>query len=94
MRKFTQKLKRFKKKYLKSVFKTGAMRLIIFYQKHISGHTCLYQPTCSEYTLQAINNRGLIIGILAGVWRILRCNPFSKGGYDPAPEKLKYKWVL
>ena len=71
------------------------MRLIVFYQRRLSRHTCLYTPTCSEYTLQAINNRGVILGILAGIWRILRCNPFSKGGYDPAPERLfKLKWVL
>ena len=54
----------------------------------------MYKPTCSEYTLQAINNRGVILGILAGLWRIIRCNPFSKGGYDPPPEKFKMKWVL
>lgn len=72
-----------------------AMRLIIFYQKHLSSHTCLYQPTCSEYMLQAINNRGFILGAAAGLWRILRCNPLSKGGYDPAPERLfVFKWVL
>ena len=71
------------------------MRLIVFYQKHLSHHTCLYEPTCSEYTLRAINNRGVILGICAGLWRILRCNPFSKGGYDPEPERLfKLKWVL
>lgn len=94
MRKFTQKLRAFKKKYLKPVFKMGAMRLIVFYQKHFSRHTCLYYPTCSEYTLQAINNRGVILGILAGMWRIIRCNPFSEGGYDPPPEKFRAKWVL
>lgn len=83
------------KKFFKPIFKMGAMRLIIFYQKHISSHTCLYTPTCSEYTLQAINNRGVVLGILAGLWRIIRCNPLSKGGYDPAPERLfKFKWIL
>lgn len=71
------------------------MRLIIFYQKRLSRHTCLYEPTCSEYTLRSINNLGVISGIIAGMWRILRCNPFSKGGYDPAPENyLKLKWVM
>lgn len=94
MRKFTGKLKSFKKKLFKPVFKAVAMRLIVFYQKHLSRHTCMYQPTCSEYTLQAINNRGVVLGILAGLWRIIRCNPFLKGGYDPPPEKFKRKWVL
>ena len=75
--------------------KIAVMRLIIFYQRHLSRHTCLYEPTCSEYTLRAVNNRGVILGLFFGIWRILRCNPFSKGGYDPEPERLiKFKWVL
>ncbi len=90
MRKFKKGLKK-----LKILFRAPAMRLIVFYQRHISDHTCLYTPTCSEYTLQAINNRGVILGVLAGIWRIIRCNPFSSGGYDPAPERLSgYKWIL
>ncbi len=71
------------------------MRILIFYQKHLSRHTCLYEPTCSEYMLRSINNIGVIRGILVGLWRLLRCNPLSKGGYDPAPElKHKYKWII
>ncbi|MBR2903144.1 MAG: membrane protein insertion efficiency factor YidD [Clostridia bacterium] len=61
------------------------MRAIILYQKTISKHTCMFRPTCSQYTLECINNQGVIVGILLGCWRILRCNPFTKGGYDPAP---------
>ena len=95
MRKVKKFFKLLRKKVFRPFLKAGAMRLIIFYQKHFSRHTCLYTPTCSEYTLQSINNRGLILGIFIGLWRILRCNPFSKGGYNPAPERLfKYKWVL
>lgn len=79
----------------KPYVKMLCMRLILFYQRHLSKHTCLYQPTCSQYTLECINNHGVILGILLGVWRILRCNPFSKGGYDPAPEKWYQKrWLL
>lgn len=79
----------------KPYIKMFCMRLIIFYQKHLSKHTCLYRPTCSQYTLECINNQGVLVGILLGVWRILRCNPFSKGGYDPAPENLfKKRWLL
>ena len=71
------------------------MRMILFYQKHLSKHTCLYRPTCSQYTLESINNRGVVLGILLGTWRILRCNPFSKGGIDPASENpFKKKWLL
>ena len=63
--------------------------LINFYQKHISSWLesknvkCKYYPTCSEYTKQAIEKYGAFKGCLKGFWRILRCNPFSKGGYDP-----------
>ncbi len=85
-------------RYLRKIFrpylKMLCMRLIIFYQKHISRHTCLYRPTCSQYTLECINNKGVIAGILLGAFRILRCNPFSKGGYDPAPENGHKKWVI
>ncbi|MGN0822483.1 MAG: membrane protein insertion efficiency factor YidD [Candidatus Gallimonas sp.] len=76
--------------YLKAL----CIRLICFYQNHLSRHTCLYQPTCSEYTKRCINNWGVAVGILLGVWRILRCNPLSKGGIDPAPEFFwKVRWL-
>lgn len=82
-------------KTLHGFVKAPFMRLIGFYQKHLSRHTCLYTPTCSEYTKRCINNLGVIAGILLGIWRILRCNPFSKGGYDPAPElRCKKKWLV
>lgn len=84
-----------RKKVFKPYIKAFCMRAIIFYQRHLSRHTCLYKPTCSQYTLECINNHGVIIGILLGTWRILRCNPFSKGGYDPAPERyFKKRWLL
>ena len=63
--------------------------LVNWYQKHISSWLdsknikCKYYPTCSEYTKQAIEKYGAFRGCLKGIWRILRCNPFSKGGYDP-----------
>ena len=47
---------------------------------------CIYIPTCSEYALEAIEKYGAFKGGLLTVWRILRCNPFAKGGYDPVPE--------
>ena len=65
------------------------IKSIEFYQKHISiyfsknGTHCKFYPTCSEYTKQAIEKYGAIRGIYKGLKRILRCNPFSKGGYDP-----------
>jgi len=56
------------------------------YQKYISpvfGNNCRYYPSCSEYTKQAIEKYGVPKGIFYGIKRIIRCNPFSKGGYDP-----------
>lgn len=61
---------------------------IHFYQKNISPFTpstCKYYPTCSHYAVEAIEKHGPIKGVLLAIWRILRCNPFSKGGYDPVP---------
>jgi len=44
---------------------------------------CRYHPTCSQYTYEAVEKYGTIKGLLMGAWRILRCNPWSKGGFDP-----------
>ena len=63
--------------------------MIKFYRKYLSGlkrySTCKYYPTCSQCGLEAIEKYGAFKGGLLAVWRILRCNPFSKGGYDPVP---------
>ncbi len=58
-----------------------------FYKRFLSPEvhglsTCRYYPSCSEYTYEAVSKYGLK-GLLMGFWRVLRCNPFSKGGYDP-----------
>ena len=84
-----------RKKVFKPYLKIFCMKAILFYQRRISKHTCMYRPTCSQYTMECINNHGVLIGIILGVWRILRCNPFTKGGYDPAPENyFRKKWLL
>ena len=93
------KVKRLLKLARRTVFrpylKMLLSRLIVLYQRTLSRHTCLYEPTCSEYMLRSINNIGVIFGVAAGCWRLLRCNPLSGGGYDPAPENyFKVRWVL
>ena len=66
----------------------AVIRLILFYRKYISPlkkPCCRFYPTCSQYAIEAIEKYGVLKGGLLAVWRILRCNPFSKGGYDPVP---------
>lgn len=63
--------------------------ILKIYKKSISpmiaskGINCKFHPTCSEYMMQAIEKYGVIKGVYLGVKRLLKCNPFSKGGYDP-----------
>ena len=84
-----------RKKVFKPYIKAACMRMIVWYQRKLSKHTCMFRPTCSQYTLESINNRGVICGIFLGAWRILRCNPFRKPGkYDPPKEKRSAKWVI
>ena len=65
--------------------------LIRFYQKVLSplkrNPTCRFTPTCSAYAVEAFQKRGFFVGFGLTVWRILRCNPFGKWGYDPVPER-------
>lgn len=60
--------------------------LVRFYQRGISpllGSNCRFSPTCSQYTIEAIEKYGVIRGLWKGIKRIARCHPFSRGGYDP-----------
>ena len=66
------------------------IKFVKFYQVAISANRppcCKYMPTCSAYALQALEIHGALKGSALAIWRILRCNPFSRGGYDPVPEK-------
>ena len=63
----------------------GAIRI---YQKQVSPYKhlrCPYEPTCSQYGLEAVLKHGAVMGSLLAVYRVLRCNPLSHGGYDPVP---------
>jgi putative membrane protein insertion efficiency factor len=49
---------------------------------------CKYYPTCSQYAVQAVQRFGILRGLVLAGWRLLRCNPFSHGGFDPVPERF------
>ncbi len=69
-------------------FNQVPIALIKFYRAFISpllGPSCKYYPTCSSYGLEAFQRHNFFYASWLTVWRILRCNPFSKGGYDPVP---------
>ena len=63
------------------------VKLIRLYQKYLSKGTCMYIPSCSQYTLEAILKHGFFIGCFLGMKRILRCTPWCKGGFDKVPDK-------
>lgn len=68
--------------------------LIRFYQKAISPYKkpcCKYYPTCSNYAVEAIERFGGFYGFFLALFRVLRCNPFSRGGYDPVPDRLAFR---
>ncbi len=65
-----------------------------FYRRFISPHTapkCKYYPTCSEYAMTAVRRHGILYGGALAVWRLLRCNPWSKGGIDYVPERTIFQ---
>jgi putative membrane protein insertion efficiency factor len=67
---------------------------VLFYKKHISPslpNACRFTPTCSAYALEAIEVHGAWKGFWLSLWRVLRCNPFCRGGFDPVPEKRKLR---
>lgn len=71
--------------------KRPLLALIAAYQRWISPampRRCRYEPTCSAYTAEAVQRFGAARGALLGTWRLLRCNPFSHGGFDPVPERF------
>ena len=64
------------------------------YQRLLSpllGNRCKYYPSCSEYAAQAIDRYGILRGLVLAGWRLLRCNPFSHGGYDPVDDQRLFR---
>jgi putative membrane protein insertion efficiency factor len=71
-----------------------AIAPIRLYQRLVSpalGQHCKYYPSCSEYAVQAIGRFGILRGLILAVWRLLRCNPFSHGGFDPVESQRLFK---
>lgn len=81
------------------MIKKICLSLLILYKKTLSpliGNNCAYTPTCSMYMYDAIKKHGVIVGIGLGIGRLVRCNPFCKGGFDPVRENYrgKIKWLI
>ena len=65
------------------------LAMIRFYKRAISPYfpaRCRFTPTCSAYCIGAVMEWGVVIGLALTLWRVLRCNPFCPGGYDPVPD--------
>ena len=74
---------------ISSGLRTVLIALIRIYQHALSpvlGGHCRFEPTCSEYCIEALRKHGVCKGLALGIWRVLRCNPFCKAGYDPVPD--------
>ncbi len=76
------------------VLRAAAIAPIRLYQRVLSpavGERCKYYPSCSEYAAQAIARFGILRGLVLAGWRLLRCNPWSHGGFDPVEEQRLFK---
>lgn len=65
----------------------GVIRLYQRFLSPLLGQNCRFHPTCSQYAIDAIRTHGVIVGSGYALWRILRCQPFCRGGNDPVPER-------
>ena len=81
-------------KILKYIFSLPLILIVRFYQYCISPWlrpSCRFYPSCSEYSIEALKRFGLFRGLILTVIRILRCNPWGGHGFDPVPEKFKFR---
>ena len=79
---------------MRNAARTGLMIPIRLYQRLISptlGDRCKYYPSCSEYAAQAIGRFGILRGLILAGWRLLRCNPWSHGGFDPVEDQRLFR---
>lgn len=73
------------------MLRTFLIYLVKGYQLFFSpwlGNSCRFEPSCSHYALDALQKHGALYGAVLTIWRLLRCHPLCKGGYDPVPEKI------
>lgn len=74
-----------------------AIAFMLGYRRTISplyGQVCRYYPSCSRYAVEAFQRQGLVLGTGLTIWRLLRCNPFTRGGVDDAPERKHPNFVI
>ena len=73
-------------RFIHLAMKGLAIGLVRLYQRFVSPllpPSCRFTPSCSQYMIEAVEKKGVVIGVTKGLWRILRCNPLFHGGYDP-----------
>jgi putative membrane protein insertion efficiency factor len=79
---------------LARAIRAGAISPIALYQRVVSPvlpRRCKYEPTCSRYAIRAVEEYGILRGLVLATWRLLRCNPWSHGGYDPVSAQRLFK---
>ena len=81
-----------------SFFNKAAIKIIGFYQKHVSGgmkSRCIYTPSCSAYAIEALKKHRFFYAAFLIIRRLIRCNPLKTGGFDPVPDSKKIlKWLI
>lgn len=73
------------------LIKAAVLAPVRLYRRYLSPlkptPSCRFHPTCSQYAIEAVERHGVLVGGCLSIWRVLRCNPFNKGGYDPVPPR-------